>query len=280
MVQHVWYILAGRKPLLPPDDIDDPQFAARHRAYRMQRDEMERIAQRFAESNFNLKVVFKEWILSSFYRADGLVAAAKDPRRLAELEDIGVVRLLTPEQLERKLAAVFGKRWGRLLDQESKLNILYGGIDSSEVTERILEPSGAMGAIQRIMANEISCRHVAADLSLPAEKRRLFPGIEPVDFPGSSGETDQRIRSAIVHLHELLLGRHDSPDDPEVRRTFGLFAGIVEDAKSRKGLDRTESYFCQSERDVTPRDPDPHYTIRAWRAVVTYLLRQHEFLYE
>ena len=26
--------------------------------------------------------------------------------------------------------------------------------------------------------------------------------------------------------------------------------------------------------------PDPHYTVRAWRAVVTYLLRQEEFLYE
>ena len=25
---------------------------------------------------------------------------------------------------------------------------------------------------------------------------------------------------------------------------------------------------------------DPHYTIRAWRSVVTYLLRRQEFLYE
>jgi len=25
---------------------------------------------------------------------------------------------------------------------------------------------------------------------------------------------------------------------------------------------------------------DPNYTVRAWRAVVTYLLRRHEFLYE
>ena len=29
---------------------------------------------------------------------------------------------------------------------------------------------------------------------------------------------------------------------------------------------------------AAPKDPD--YTIRAWRGVVTYLLRQHEFLYE
>lgn len=280
MVGHVWYTLSGRKPLLPPDDIDDPLFAAKHRAYRVQRDEVERIAEQFVESNFNLKVVFKEWILSQFYRADGLATTVKEPQRLAELDDVGVVRMLTPEQLERKLAALFGKDWGRLHDGDAKLNILYGGIDSKEVTERIAEPSGAMGAIQRIMANDMACRHTAADFSLPPEKRRLFPGIEPEHVPGTNAETDVRIRRAIVHLHELFLGRDDKVSDPEVDRTFELFAGIVQEAKSRKGTEPVESYFCQTERDKSPRDPDPHYTIRAWRAVVTYLLRQHEFLYE
>ena len=157
---------------------------------------------------------------------------------------------------------------------------MYGGIVSKEITERINEPSGAMGAIQRIMANEIACRHVAKDFSLPPKDRRLFPDIEPDVRPEENADNDQQIRAAIVHLHELLLGRADATDDPEVERTFRLFAGIVEEAKSREGIAPTESYFCQTQRDVTPRDPDPHYTIRAWRGVVTYLLRQHEFLYE
>lgn len=280
MVNHVWYILAGRKPLLPPEDIDDAMFAAQRRAYRVQRDVIETIAARFAESNFNLKVVFKEFAKSPFYRADGLATAVKDPRRLTELGDIGVARLLTPEQLERKLNAIFGSKWGRLTDRESKLDILYGGIDSKEITQRNVEPSGAMGAIQRIMANDIACNHVATDFVRPANERRLFPGIEPDVVPGTSPEDDQQIRLAIVHLHELLLGRFDKPEDPHVEATYELFAGIVNDAKSRKGIDSRESYYCQSGREVTPRDPDPHYTIRAWRAVVTYLLRQHEFLYE
>jgi len=280
MVNHVWYVLTGRKPLLPPEDIDAPMFAAHRRAYRAQRDETERIASRFVESNFNLKVVFQELVKSRYYRADGLATAVKDPRRLAELDDIGVTRLLTPEQLERKLNAIFGAKWGRLLDQESKLGILYGGIDSKEITQRIGTPSGAMGAIQRIMANDIACKYVAADFSLPAKDRRLFPGIEPDVVPGADAAADERIRQAIVRLHELLLGRSDNIDDPEVQRTFDLFAGIVNDAKSQKGISATESYFCQTQRDATPRDPDPHYTIRAWRAVLTYLLRQHEFLYE
>ena len=65
-------------------------------------------------------------------------------------------------------------------------------------------------------------------------------------------------------------GRSDTIEDPEVQRTYDLFAGIVNDAKSREGISKVESYSCQTQRDVTPRDPDPHYTIRAWRAVVTY----------
>jgi len=280
MVKHVWYILSGRKPLLPPEDIDDPMFAARRRAYRVQRDEIERIADRFTEADFSLKVVFKELVQSKFYRVDGLAAAVKEPQRLAELDDVGVVRMLTPEQLERKLTAIFGKKWSRLTDPESKFKILYGGIDSKEVTERLTDPSGAMGAIQRIMANDVACKNVAADFSLPTEKRRLFPGIDANVVPGANTESDEQIRRAIVHLHELLLGRSDTPDDPEVQRTYDLFAGIVKDAKSRKGLPQVESYSCQTVAEKTPRDPDPHYTIRAWRAVVTYLLRQHEFLYE
>jgi hypothetical protein len=280
MVEHVWYTLSGRKPLLPSSDIDHPMFNPRYRAYRVQRDEIERVATQFAEADFNLKFVFKQLVRSQFYLVDGLDTAVNDPQRLAELDDVGVVRMLTPEQLERKLTAVFGKKWGRLTDREAKLKILYGGIDSKAVTERIAEPSGAMGAIQRILANDIACKNVASDFALPADDRRLFPDIEPDVVPGANVESDEQILRAIVYLHERLLGRDDTTDNLEVQRTYDLFAGIVKDAKSREGIAPVESYSCQTLADKTPRDPDPDYTIRAWRAVVTYLLRQHEFLYE
>ena len=59
------------------------------------------------------------------------------PSRRAELDDVGLVRMLAPEQVERKVAAVFGQPWGKLQDQ---LAMLYGGIDSKEVTERAADP--------------------------------------------------------------------------------------------------------------------------------------------
>lgn len=274
MVEHVYYILMGRKVLEPPQDLDDPLFAARRRAYEEQRKQISQIAAVFANSDFNLKSVFKAWVASPFYQADGLATVAEQPQRQAELEDIGLVRMLGPEQLERKLAAVLGKKWGQLDD---KFKILYGGIDSKLVTERITNPSGAMGAIQRIMANDMACQTVAVDFTTPPDQRRLFPHIELDVVPGEPAANKQ-IREAIVHLHAHLLGQTHSVDHPEVERTYQLFAGIVGDAGKQKSFEKRESYFCRGADDK--RVDDPHYTLRAWRAVVTYLLRQHDFLYE
>ncbi|MEO8350167.1 MAG: hypothetical protein ABI680_00460, partial [Chthoniobacteraceae bacterium] len=278
MVEHAYSILTGRKVLLPPKDLEDPLYNARRRAWQTQRKQIETMAARFATSGFNFKDVLKEWVLTDFYRADGLATAEANPKRRAELDDIGLARLLSPEQVERKVAAIFGQPWGKLTNPDDKLDILYGGIDSKEITERAADPSGVMGAIQRILANEVACQQTALDFSRPPAQRRLFPDIEPDVLPGSSPEADAKIRRTIVHLHQLVLGRDDQADSSEVDRTFALFAGIIADARERGEFEKLEIYHCHTEGEK--RMEDPQYTVRAWRAVVTYLLRQHEFLYE
>jgi hypothetical protein len=275
MVEHAYYILTGRKVLLPPKELDDPLYPAKRRAYQEQRKQIDAIASRFAQTGFNFKNVLKDWVVSEFYRADGLASVAANPQRRAELDDVGLVRMLAPEQVERKVGAVFGKPWGKLNEQ---MAMLYGGIDSKEVTERATDPSGAMGAIQRILANDVACKQTALDFSRAPSERRLFPEVEPDMVPGASPETDAKIRRTIVHLHQRVLGRYDTPDSPEVERTFQLFAGVVSDAAGRKGLDKQENYSCR--QGLLAPVPDPKYAVRAWRGVITYLLRQHEFLYE
>ena len=281
MTEHVYYILTGRKVLPPPKELDDPLFPARQRAYAELRRQTETVAARFAREGFNLKGVFQAWVASDFYRADGLETAQTDPCRRAELDDIGLMRLLSPEQLERKIGAVFGEKWGRLHDQ---MATLYGGIDSKEVTDRAIDPSGAMGAIQRTLSNDVACRHTNRDFTRPAATRLLFPFIEPSVLPGASAEADEAIRKTVMYLHERLLGRYESLDSPnslDIDRTVGLFTDLVQEAAKTPGLEKRESYYCRANRDQpgTTAD-DPHYTIRAWRAVVTYLLRRPEFLYE
>jgi hypothetical protein len=275
MVEHAYYILTGRKVLQPPKELEDPLYSAKRRAYQAQRQQIDAIATRFAQAGFNFKGVLKEWLMSDFYRADGLATAELSPERRAELDDIGVVRMLAPEQVERKVGAVFGKPWGKLNEQ---MAMLYGGIDSKEVTERAPDPSGAMGAIQRILANDVACKQTALDFSRKSADRLLFTEVEPDSVPGSSPETDAKIRRAIVHLHQRVLGRYDTPESPEVERTFQLFASIVRDAAGRKGWDKQENWTCR--QGLLAPVPDPKYTVRAWRGVLTYLLRQNEFLYE
>lgn len=275
MVGHAYYLLTGRQPLLPPKDLDGPLFNAKHLAYQEQQRQIQAIASQFAGNGFNFKDVIKGWVLSDFYRADGLATEAATPERQAELDDVGIVRLLSPEQLERKVEAVFEQRWGRLTDQTA---MLYGGIDSQEVTERATDPSGAMGAIQRTLSNDVACRNVALDFSRPLERRILFPSIEPDVLPGSSPEADASIRQTIVHLHERILGWYDEVESPEVERTFNLFAAVVADAQARGRFEQQEIWSCR--QGLESPVADPHYTVRAWRSVVTYLLRQHEFLYE
>jgi hypothetical protein len=275
MTEHVWYLLSGRMALRPPQDVDDSIFTPRRRAYSMQRREIAKVAKRFAKESFNLKRIFKELAKSPFYRADGLNTVVTNPHRRAELHDLGVVRLLAPEQLERKIEALFGTRWGKV---EKEMKILYGGINSQSVTERLTEPSGAMGAIQRIMANDVSCLHVTPDFAIEPAKRRLFPQIEKDVIPGANPANDLKIRKAIIHLRSHLLDSHEAINHPEVNRTFKLFAAVVAEAKKRKGIDKRDSYFCGRIDDK--RVDDQHYTLRGWRAVVTYLLRQQEFLYE
>ncbi|MFT5466434.1 MAG: hypothetical protein ACI8UO_001534 [Verrucomicrobiales bacterium] len=275
MVEHVWYVLTGRTALRAPEDSEDPLFTATHRAWIAQRDKFAEIARKFAADDFNLKTAIKELAASNFYRGDGLAGAIADPNREAELHDIGLARMLSPEQLDRKIAAIFGEPWGKL---GAHFKILYGGIDSKAVTERIADPSGGMGAIQRIMANDVACKFTGRDFTLEPADRSLFPKMEPGILPGSNDENDRKIREAIVFLHQQLLGRFDAIDHPEVDRTFGLFAGVLADANAKDRFEPLESYFCGG--GDAGRMPDPDYSIRAWRAVVAYLLRQQEFLYE
>ncbi len=259
-----------------PEDIEDPTFAAKRSAYQMQRRLIHEVADAFAKENFRLKTAFKMLLLSDFYRLDGttVTSSDRDVALQAAMDDLGVVRLLGPEQLKRKLSAIFGKTWDRL---DGEMKILYGGIDSITVTERNTDPSGAMGAIQRIMANDVACYHVARDFRLNPADRKLFPANRAHGRAGRRSIGPSYSRSNRLSPSRLL-GDECSLEHPEVARTFELFQGILRDVQEQGKVEPRETYFCGGREEFNT--PDPKYTIRAWRGVVTYLLRQHAFLYE
>lgn len=297
--------LSGQKPLREPSDPTADSYLAEIRAFDVQAGIFSQMATKFTEDGYNLKTVVKEIVKSPYFRAadaDELTA-----ERELELAEVGTGRLLIPEQLHRKIEAITGQPWRPDLESSDYLmdmnqyRLLYGGIDSDSVVKRITEPNGIMANVAKRMANEMACATTAADFALPPSERSLFPFVdvsyEPEDDNGFEvNGAAAAIRANIQYLHQRLLGEYLSLNDPEINRTYELFlevwkAGqdglVVPVEEGGEGMNLPGS--CQATQDFWTGQPypeeqqvvnDPNYTVRAWMAVMSYLLSDYRFLHE
>ena len=115
-VKFWWPALMGREVARPPEAEGDADFEGQLLAASAQGAEVKRLAQGFRGGfhggpAYNLKDLLVEIVLSKWFRADRVIDA--DPVRRAALRHAGAKRLLTPEELARKTAAVTGVQWGR-----------------------------------------------------------------------------------------------------------------------------------------------------------------------
>jgi hypothetical protein len=273
MVEHVYYILTGRRPLLPPKELDDPLYPARRRAYRSSAARSKRSRPALPRELQPQGQCFKDWAVSDFYRADGLATAVNRSRAAGRT---GRHRPRADARPSSSSGRCGGLRRA-VGPAERPLAMLYGGIDSEEVTERATDPSGAMGAIQRMLANDVACKNTLRDFARRPAERRLFPGIEPDVMPGASAEADAAIRRAIVHLHEVGAGpirrriRPKSIARSAVRRHRGR-------RPPAKGLDKREIYSLPPRRSRRARRSALHDPRLARRGDVP--AAPAEFLYE
>ena len=195
-VKFWWPAIMGSEVAEPPEDAGDADFEGRLLAANAQDAEVVRLANGFRDGfpgspyTYNLKDLLVEIVLSKWFRADAVSDA--DPVRRVALRDAGAWRLLTPEELARKTAAVTGFQWGRqictgcLEDNRGIPNaltdgyrLLYGGIDSDGITERARDVTSVMAGVAKSHAVQVSCPVVMRELYLlPDAERRLFAGID------------------------------------------------------------------------------------------------------
>lgn len=194
-VRFWWPAVMGFDLEAPPATERDAGFHARLLAANAQRAEAHRLADGFRRGfgggkPHNLKDLLVELALSPWFRAaagDGL-----DPLRDGALRDAGAKRLLTPEELAAKTAALTGFEWGRWVHPTSKphrrerswltdeqgYRLLYGGIDSDGLTTRVRAMTAVMAGVAKSHAAHVSCPIVLRELYvLPNAERRLFGGI-------------------------------------------------------------------------------------------------------
>ena len=201
-VKFWWPAIMGSEVAEPPEDAADADFEGQLLAANAQDAEVVRLAQGFRDGfqgspyTYNLKDLLVEIVLSKWFRADAVTDA--DPVRRVALHDAGARRLLTPEELAQKTAAITGVQWGRhtrsyISYQGSQANalttkyrLLYGGIDSDGITERGRDLTSVMAGVAQRHAVQVSCPVVLREFYLVSEaERRLFAGIDWNVTPGA-----------------------------------------------------------------------------------------------
>ena len=205
MVEHVYYILTGRKVLLPPKDLDDPLYRRASGGPTRSSGARSRRSPRGSRRPASIsRACSRTGSRPTSTAPTAWRRRSTDPKRRAELDDIGLVRMLAPEQVERKVAAIFGERWGRLNEQtgDALRRHRLEGSDRAGRPTRAGRWARSSASCPTTWPASTSLR----DFARPAAERRLFPGIEPDVLPGASPEADAAIRQAIVHLHERMLG--------------------------------------------------------------------------
>ena len=199
-VKFWWPAIMGSEVAEPPAEEGDAGFEGQLLAANAQGAEVQRLAEGFRQgfrfgAPYNLKDLLVETVLSKWFRADAM--SYEDPVRAVALRDAGARRLLTPEELANKTAALTGSQWGRHIRTDCRedcaaqshrldgeFRLLYGGIDSDGITERARNVTSVMAGVAKRHAVKTSCPVALRELYLlPDEDRMLFAGFDANVMP-------------------------------------------------------------------------------------------------
>lgn len=253
IAQTMYQGLIGQEPLGFPQDKAAADYNDKVLAYSAQNDWFVSVAGKFAESKFDLRKLVTEIVLSPYFRAK-----STDINNDALHDDLGPGRLLSPEMLGRKYYATTGlyyfaneavtRNFMRTRDdfrrsdliEDREWRLVYGGIDSGDVTKRTETISPIMLATAQYTGGIVACRATSFDFTKPADQRRLFRDVELNTTPFTIRATadsqlvavpnaEEAIRKNIVSLFFRLLGETVTADSEEVNQVYSLFVDVWKD---------------------------------------------------
>jgi cytochrome c553 len=180
--------LFKRMPVKAPVDPNAEGYAQQMAAYNVQDEILTQLANRFAYRQghgiWNVKDLLIDMVASPLFRASAGQLSAEQQRTL---NDTGLARLLTPEELYAKTKAIMGSDWYSFRPENawgSSMGLFYGGFDGGRIqTKPNTEMNSLMATVPERMAVELSCNAVADDFRLAAGARKLFPFVEATDTP-------------------------------------------------------------------------------------------------
>jgi hypothetical protein len=199
-VKFWWPSVFGAEVLAAPADRNLPDYDAQLLAFNAQEKLVDELAAAFVASGYKLKSLLADMVVSPWFRTTEVNQELSETQQKA-LITVGRGRLLTPEELDRKNRAVFGRTWGESWQEDgysynkvtnfssawSGYASFYGGIDSAAVTKRNREKTPLMSNVSEKMAVELACQVVLEDFARPQAERRVFTEVEKTTNPMSRG---------------------------------------------------------------------------------------------
>jgi hypothetical protein len=280
-----WYpAVMGRGPYVEPENPEDADYQSKLAAYGAEQQMMQLTASNFVaglagNGNHNLKDMLVDLLMSKQFRSSSVTQSSEF--QAIELAEVGTGKLLTPEQLNKKVNSVLGFNWnyGRGDALEQVYGLIYGGIDSLGITERATQLTTLMSTVVTAMANETACSIVNLDFTRQQESRILFPFVELASTPSNASVA---IRNNIQFLHKQLLGEQLALDSTELDASYALFSEIL---NSRQAANKPSAVSRDTELCILENVPnaiknDPNQTLRSWAAVINYLMRDYRFIHE
>ena len=191
-----WPAVMGSEVAQAPEVTTDADFETRLAVFEAQKDFIDTLASDFkaglnSAAAYNGRELIIELMASPWFRVNGA-----DGNQNPQLAEIGTRRLLTPEELDLKFYNLAGYYWGWSPDDFSEWDyharaaklsreykVLYGGIDSRNVTQRASTTTAMMFNIAEKMALDTACELVAREFEKGPEQRRMFSEVDLGDSP-------------------------------------------------------------------------------------------------
>jgi hypothetical protein len=293
IAQVMYHGIVGDEPLGFPQDKTAADYEDRVRAFNLQNDWFVTLGGRFVADKFDLRKLVVGIVRSPYFRAK-----SGDTTKDGLHSGLGQGRLLTPEMLGRKYRATTGlyffqggaarkdetrQRDGYLrsdLVEDNDWRLVYGGIDSADVTRRTDSMSPIMVATSQYTGALVACRATSYDFTKPADARRLFRSVEMSTTPFTIRanadaqlialpEAETKIRQNIQYLFFRMLGETVDVNSDDVTRAYTLFVDVWKDLEAKNLTDKKDqsigNYRCIAESDWDKPvrfEPDQNGNIR------------------
>lgn len=183
---YFWYRgLFKRKPLVAPLDTSELNYANRLAAYNEQDAILEQLKNKLVQNQGNGAWNIKDLLVNM--TATPLFRTFAQNGDLTATSDLGVARLLTPEELNHKLKALTGSDWWHFRDDRvwrDRMGTFYGDFDGGKLqTTPSSKINSLMSKIPERMAIEMSCTIVHDEFRKDAAERNLFRFVDMKDTP-------------------------------------------------------------------------------------------------